>query len=328
MPGTTKTGQSDNADSLSRLVGNTPMAALRYRYREGDVQEILVKCEQYNLTNSIKDRVVLYALQKARQDRRLKNGDLIIDACRGHSGISLAAIGRAFGHRVKVVMPDTTALEIRTAVRSYGAELQLVAVAEEGFEACIKTAEAMRFHDGVFTPRQTAPPCDIEAHDRTTGREIGHYLLLERITPDAFVAGVGTGSTLMGVGKYLAAMYPDVAIRPVWAIEGGNHRINGFSNVSKTFPGMGKWIEIHDGDAILMAQKIAATVKLPVGFSSGANFLGAIKAQQELGGGSTVITIFPDGSRHYPSLSHPEEIKAGYLSPEVEIVGYKVLNKV
>jgi len=328
MPETFKTGAGTQTDNLWKMIGSTPLIAIRYTYRGSEERELLVKCEQYNLTHSIKDRVVLYTLQRAKYEGQLKPGDLIADACSGNSGISLAAIGRALGHRVKIIMPDCTGMETRAAVKGHGAELLLIGAADGGFEACVKTAEAMSFHDGVFLPRKLTIACNVEAHERTTGREIGHYLLLERIKPDAFVAGVGTGGTLLGVGKYLTAMYPDVALYPVWAVEGNEHRISGYCQVEKAVHNMKNWVEISDGDAILMAQKLARSAGLPVGISSGANFLGAVKVQQQAGGKNVVLTIFPDHGNNYPALLQTESIKDGYLSQEIELLGYKVLEKV
>lgn len=323
MPDIFKHGPGAYGADLSKLVGNTPLIALRYRYRGGEVQELLVKCEQYNLTQSIKDRVILYTLERARSEGKLRAGDQIIDACCGHSGISLAAIGRALGHPVKIVMPDHTGMELRAAIRAYGAELQLACL-----ESYIKIAEAMAFHDGVFVPRRLAAACQVETHERTTGREIGHYLLLERIKPAAVVAGIGTGSTLLGIGKYLTAMYPDVTLHPVWAAAGEAHRISGFCEDTQSVPGICKWIGINGGDAVLMAKKLGGSAGLPVGISSGANFLGAVKVQQELGSDKVVITVFPDGSKYYPALSDTEAVKEGYMSPDIELMGYKVLDKV
>src|ERR1700744_3086069 len=120
MPETFKSAQTDG---LSKLVGNTPLAAIRYSYRGGEPMEILVKCEQYNLTGSIKDRVALYVLQKAKQERLLKPGDIILQAADSHIGISIAAIGRAMGHGVKLLVPHDASPELRALIKSYGAEI-------------------------------------------------------------------------------------------------------------------------------------------------------------------------------------------------------------
>src|SRR6201996_5199560 len=194
--------------NLWRLVGNTPFVAITYRYREGEPQEVFVKCEQYNLTHSIKDRMALYILDKACEQGRIKPGDLIVEATSGNTGIAFAAIGKALGNRVKIIMPDWMSMERRAIIKHYGAEIQLVSKEEGGFLGSIKIAEATAHLDGVFLPRQFENAYNVEAHEKTTGREIGHSLLLEQIRPAAFVAGVGTGGTVMGVGKYLRSIFP------------------------------------------------------------------------------------------------------------------------
>src|SRR5476649_1562229 len=111
---------------LWKLIGNTDMIALTYRYQDGPEQEVLVKCEQYNMTGSVKDRMALYILQKAKEQNLIKPGDTIVEATSGNTGIAFAAIGKALGHRVKIIMPDWMSLERRAILKSYGAELELV----------------------------------------------------------------------------------------------------------------------------------------------------------------------------------------------------------
>jgi cysteine synthase A len=343
MPETFKTGSSPQTDNLWKLIGNTEMIALTYRYRGGPEQEILVKCEQYNLTGSIKDRMALYILQKAREQQKIRPGDLIVEATSGNTGIAFAAIGKALGYRVRIIMPDWMSLERRAIIKSYGAEIQLVSAAEGGFKGAIQIAEAMSHYDGVFLPRQFENLYNVEAHEHTTGREIGHLLLLERIKPDAFIAGVGTGGTVMGVGNYLRKLFPDVKIHPLEPAESptltttykcGSHRIQGISD--EFIPDildlgvLDKIVQVNDGDAILMAQKISSELGLGVGISSGANLVGAIKLQRQSSKSKAVITIFPDDNKKYVStdLFKDEPVRENYFSPDVKLVGYKVLNKV
>jgi cysteine synthase A len=267
-------------DSLWRLIGNTPMIQLLYRIGGGKPRKILVKCEQYNLTHSIKDRMALYILQKATEQGKLNPGDLIIEATSGNTGISMAAIGRALGHPVKIIMPDWMSLERKALIRNYGAEVLSVSRSEGGFLGSIEIAEILGKEPGVFLPRQFENLYNVEAHEKTTGREIGHYLLLERLQPGAFIAGVGTGGTVMGVGKYLRTIFPQIRIHPLEPAE-RNHRVQGISDdfipdIVK-LDELDKMIRVHDGDAILMAQMLSSQLGLGVGISSGANLLGAIK---------------------------------------------------
>ncbi|WP_448698228.1 PLP-dependent cysteine synthase family protein [Mucilaginibacter sp. AW1-3] len=342
MLNTQKPEYHQKTTNLWKLVGNTPMVAIRYRYQGGPEQQVFAKCEHFNLTGSIKDRMALYILEKAYEQGRICPNDTIVEATSGNTGISLAAIGRALGHRVKILMPDWMSLERYDLIKSYGAEVQLVSKDQGGFVGSIQMAEAMGHYDGVFLPRQFENPYNVEAHERTTGREIGYHLLLKKIRPDAFVAGVGTGGTVMGVGKYLKMLYPDIHIHPLEPAESptlstgykvGSHRIQGISD--EFIPGIVKLdqldsvVRVSDGDAILMAQKLGSELQLGVGISSGANLLGAIKLQQESGSGSVVITVFPDSNKKYLStdLFKAEPPRAHHLSGLVELTGYEVLDK-
>lgn len=343
MPDAFKFGAGAQTDNLWKMIGNTEMIAVSYRYQGGPEQQLLVKCEQYNLTGSIKDRTALYILQKAQEQRKIKAGDLIVEATSGNTGIAFAAIGKALGYRVRIIMPDWMSLERRAIIKTYGAEIQLISAAEGGFTGAIKATEDLSRYDGVFLPRQFENLYNIEAHEHTTGREIGHLLLLEEIRPQAFVAGAGTGGTVMGVGKYLRKLFPDIKIHPLEPAESpvltakvkrGNHRIQGVSDEFipdiLDLAALDKVVQVNDGDAILMAQKIGRELGMGVGISSGANLLGAIKLQQQNTRYKTVITVFPDDNKKYVStdLFREETVRSHYLSPGVELLRYDVLKKV
>lgn len=297
-------------NELWRLVGHTPMVRIGYRYRGGPELFILAKCEQYNLTGSIKDRMALYILQKAYEQGKIRSGDRIVEATSGNTGISFAAIGRALGHPVKILMPDWLSLERRAIIKSYGAEVQLVSREEGGFLGSIRIAEAMSYLDNVFLPRPFENEYNVEAHENTTAREIDHQLIKAHIRPAAFVAGVGTGGTVMGVGTYLKVGYPAMKIYPVEAAESptlstgtknGSHRVQGICDefiprivdLSK----LDDVVQVNDGDAIIMAQLLGKELGLAVGISSGCNFIGAFKAQQQLGQNNAVVTVFPDSNK-------------------------------
>jgi cysteine synthase A len=342
MPVSAKMGYQEKTANLQKLIGQTPMISVKYRFKGGPEQRVLAKCEHFNLTGSIKDRMALYILQKAYQQEKIKPNDLIVEATSGNSGISFAAIGRALGHRVRILMPDWMSRERRDLITGYGAEIQLVSREQGGFTGSIKMAEAMSHYDDVFLPRQFENQFNVEAHHETTGREIGYQLLLKKMKPDAFIAGVGTGGTVMGVGKYLRILFPRMYVHPLEPAESptltsghkvGSHRIQGISD--EFIPGivkldtLDKVVQVNDGDAILMAQKLGSELQLGVGISSGANLLGAIKVQQALGTDSVVITVFPDSNKKYLStdLFRVETIKPGYLSPGIELISYEVFDK-
>ena len=335
-----KAGNEESVENkfanLWHMVGNTPMLALHYNYA-GSPGKIYVKCEQFNLTGSVKDRMALYILNQAYLQQKIKPGDTIIEATSGNTGISFAAIGKALGHPVKIIMPDWLSKERMDIIKSLGAEIVLISKAQGGFLGSIKLSEQLAEQGNVFLPRQFENTYNAEAHEKTTGKEIWRQMASNGYMPDAFIAGVGTGGTVMGVGNYLRMMNPKVKIHPLEPQESptlttghkvGSHRIQGISD--EFIPSIVKLNELDevvqasDGDAILMAQKLAKQLGLAVGISSGANVIGAIKLQQQLKTDAVVVTIFADSNKKYLStdLVKDEPVKDHYLSPNVELVKY------
>ncbi|WP_019947480.1 PLP-dependent cysteine synthase family protein [Hymenobacter aerophilus] len=324
------------------LVGNTPMLALRYRF-EGREGTIYVKCEHYNLTGSLKDRMALYVLQEAYRTGRLRPHDVLVEATSGNTGIAFAALGRALGHQVRILIPDWLSQERIGIIRSLGADITLVSKAEGGFLGSIKLAEEMAAQDdAVFLPQQFENRANAEAHARTTGPEIWHQLASLGLRPDAFVAGVGTGGTVMGTGQYLREQNPNIRVHPLEPAESptlttgykvGSHRIQGISD--EFIPALVQLSELdavvqaHDGDAILMAQQLSTALGLAVGISSGANVIGAIRLHQELGPGSVVVTLLCDSNKKYLStdLLRNEPVRPGYLTPQVELLSYQPIGR-
>src|SRR6185436_8011819 len=193
-------GLADRCRQLKHMVGNTPLLAVRFRFR-GTERVIYAKAEHMNLTGSIKDRMALHILKKAYQTGHLQPGDTIAEATSGNTGISFAAIGRALGHKVVVFMPDWMSEEREVLIKSLGAKVVRVRKDEGGFLGSIRMAEELALHKpNVFLPAQFANEANVEAHEKTTGPEIWWQLYYHSIRPDAFVAGVGTGGTIMGAG--------------------------------------------------------------------------------------------------------------------------------
>ena len=328
--------------SLARMIGNTPMLAIELTWR-GERRVIHAKAEHFNVTGSIKDRMALHIVRRAYADGRIAPGDTIAEATSGNTGIALAAVGRALGHPVTLFMPDWMSRERVDLIRAMGATIVPVTRAQGGFMGSIRMAEAFaEAEPGVFLPRQFANAANVQAHELTTGPEIWLQLRGERREPDAFVAGVGTGGTVMGVGRYLRRMKPGVRIYPLEPAESptlstgrrvGQHRIQGISD--EFIPEIVRLDEldavvaVSDGDAILMAQKLAATLGLAVGISSGANFVGALVVQSQLGADAVVATVFPDSSAKYLStdLMREEPVRDGYVTPEVELTGFTSYNR-
>jgi cysteine synthase len=328
---------------LRHMIGNTPLLAVRLLFR-GKERVIYAKAENINLTGSIKDRMAFYILQKAYQEGHIEPGDTIAEATSGNTGISFAAIGRALGHQVVIFMPDWMSEERVALIKSLGARIVPVRRDQGGFLGSIRmTEELAQLEPHVFLPAQFANEANVEAHEKTTGPEIWWQLFFNSITPDAFVAGVGTGGTIMGAGKFLRARNPAIKLHPLQPVESptlstgrkvGHHRIQGISDEFippiLQLEGLDPVVSVHDGDAILMAQKLAARLGLAVGISSGANFLGALMVQNELGGDAVVTTVLPDDNKKYLStdLLRDEPVKNDYLSPEIELLSYQAFKRV
>jgi len=328
--------------SLHRLVGNTPLLAVDFTYR-GEPRVIYAKYESLNLTGSIKDRMALHILEQAYRDGVIGPGDPIAEATSGNTGISFSAIGRALGHPVTIFMPDWMSAERMALIASFGASIVPVSRAEGGFLGSIRLSEAFAARDPrVFLPCQFSNAANVQAHVETTGPEIWIQLAQAGLEPDAFVAGVGTGGTVMGVGRYLRARKRSVRVHPLEPAESptlstghkvGQHRIQGISDeFIPPIVALGELdsvVAAHDGDAILIAQQLAQH-GLAVGISSGANFLGALQVQNALGPHAVVVTVFADSNKKYLStdLLRPEPVRDGYLSPGVEVDGYRALSRV
>lgn len=325
-------------EKINKLIGNTPIIEIKYRF-QGKESIIYTKYECYNFTGSIKDRMAFYILKEAFKQGELKKGDTIVEATSGNTGISLSAIGSAIGCEVIIIMPDWMSLERKQIIESYGAKVITVSKEEGGFLRSVELSKEMAENNPkVFLPCQFSNINNVKAH-QATGTELYEQMQTRGLTPDAFVAGVGTGGTVIGVGKTLRSFNPNVKIHPLEPAESptlstgyktGSHRIQGISDeFIPDIMKMGEYDEIiqaSDGDAIIMAQKLAKTLGFGVGISSGANFVGAIKLQQKYGKDSVVTTVFPDCNKKYLStnLMEQEPVKAEYLAPEVELVNFEI----
>lgn len=324
---------------LSQLIGNTPLAVIEYRYK-GKVRTIYAKLEQYNFTGSIKDRMALNILRKAYRRKQITQGDIIVEATSGNAGIALAGIGTALGHEVIIYMPDWLSPERVSLIKSFGAQVRLVSREGGGFQTCIANAEEDAKRGGVFLSRQFENEDNVEAHFLSTGPEIFVQMQSLGIIPDAFVAGVGTGGTIMGCGKFLRHVYPKIKIHPLepsnsptltTGYKVGKHRLQGISD--EFIPEIVKLsqldyvVNVDDGDSIIIAQQLSRVLGLSVGISSGANFLGAVKLQNEMGDKSAVVTVFADCNKKYFSTDYlnTEPIKPDFLSNHVELLNFSIV---
>lgn len=327
---------------LSSLVGNTPILAIRFKYK-GQVRTIFAKSENLNMTGSIKDRMAYYILKNAYLNNHIKPGDRIIEATSGNTGIAFAAFGRALGHPVTIFMPDWMSQERINLIKSLGADILLISKEEGGFLGSIaKSEELAKQNPDSFLPCQFSNKDNIEAHYYTTAPELWWQMKMRNFKINAFIAGVGTGGTIMGVGKYLKQQDESIKVYPLepsnsptltTGFKVGKHRIQGISD--EFIPSivelnkLDEVVSIDDGDAIIMAQKLAY-MGMAVGISSGANFLGALKVQNQLGQDKVVVTVFPDDNKKYLStdLGRVEPTKDDFLSKDVELIDFRSFKRV
>ncbi len=290
------------------------------------------------MTGSIKDRMALHILRKAYAGGQIHPGETIAEATSGNTGISFAAIGsRArpsrFHLHARLDEPRAQGSHSQLRRRPSSRSPRSKAASSAAF-AWQKSLPPVR--PGVFLPRQFSNAANVEAHETTTGPEISAQLGSAGLRPDAFVAGVGTGGTVMGAGRFLRCKNPHIRIHPVEPAESptlstgckiGTHRIQGISDefipAIMDLSSLDEVIDVSDGDSILMAQKLAAKLGLAVGVSSGCNFLAAVKVQEQLGSDAIVVTVFPDDNKKYLStdLLREEPCKPGYLTPAIELLG-------
>ena len=267
--------------------------------------KIFVKVEKSNPAGSIKDRAALYMIRGAIKDGSLREDMEIVEPTSGNTGIAIAMIGRALGYKVNIVMPASMSIERRNLIASFGANLILTG--EGGMQAALDKAKELVATGNYFMPNQFENKYNALAHEETTGPEIYRYL--RDIT--GFVAGIGTGGTVTGVGRFLKSK--DEKIK-VWGLEpdesplltrgqAGTHKIQGIG--ANFVPGvldtkiLDKTITIKSDEAIEMARRLSREEGLLVGISAGANVVGALKMQEELGG--NIVTVAPDTAERYMS---------------------------
>ena len=329
--------------SMESMIGNTPLLAVDYEIR-GRRRTIYAKSEQMNFTGSIKDRMALHILRQAYAQGGIRPGDTIVEATSGNTGISFAALGRALGHPVTIFMPNWMSRERMDLIHSLGANIVPVTKAQGGFLGSIRMAEEMaQQRNDVFLPRQFSNTANVEAHEQTTGPELYWQLSSANLIADAFVAGVGTGGTVMGVGRFLKKISPATRIYPMEPAESptlstgckvGQHRIQGISD--EFVPAILKLerlepvVDVCDGDSILMAQRLASDLGLAVGISSGANFLAAVKVQDALDDDAVVATVFADDNKKYLStdLLRDEPVRSHYISPDITLTAFRAVARV
>lgn len=325
---------SSTLDSFARLapmIGNTPLLEIACTFR-GRCLRIFAKAEAYNLTGSIKDRIALYILEKAYETGAIAPGDTIAEATSGNTGISFAAVGAALGHPVVIFMPDWMSQERVAMMESYGAQVRLVSKEEGGFLGSIAMSEELAKKGHVFLPHQFSNPDNSAAHYQTTGAEILRQLKDLSLSPDGFVAGVGTGGTVMGIATRLKKEHPSCkgfALEPLnsptlsTGYKVGKHRIQGISDDFipdlLDLTQLDGVVSVDDGDAIIAAQMLSRKLGIGVGVSSGANLIGAIIASEKCGEDSVIVTVFADDNKKYLSTDYAktEPMKESFYTKDL-----------
>lgn len=319
---------------MNGLIGNTPMIKIKYQY-QGKQYEIYTKLEYYNLTGSIKDRMADYILKEAYQNGSLKEGMPIIEATSGNTGISFSALGSKYNNPVYIFMPDWCSVERKKLMESFGATVFLVSKEDGGFQECIKRADELSLKLQGFRPNQFSNPDNMMAHIKSTALEI------IKSVPDvsAFVSGIGTGGTLMGIGKVLKEKNSHIKIialepKQMALLSGStnlqNHQIEGIGDdfipelVDQTY--LDEVLMIDDQDAINMARLLGKKLGLGVGISSGANFLAASLYQTNHN--CKIVTVFPDDNKKYLSTNLVKEIDFDetLFSNQLQLLDYEIVS--
>lgn len=298
--------------SADQLVGKTPLLELTHIEKKyGLKAKILAKLEYFNPAGSVKDRIAKAMIDNAEKSGKLKEGSVIIEPTSGNTGIGLAAVAAARGYRIIIVMPETMSVERRQLMKAYGAELVLTEGAK-GMKGAIAKADELRKEiPNSFIPGQFVNPANPKAHFETTGPEIFEDTDGE---VDIFVAGVGTGGTVTGVGKYLKSKKPQVkvvAVEPASSAvlsgkPSGAHKIQGIGagfvpDVLDTDV-YDEILPVENEDAFAFGKEIGRSEGVLVGISSGAALYAAVElAKREENAGKTIVALLPDTGDRYLS---------------------------
>lgn len=301
------------AANINALIGNTPLVQLN-QLTQGLPARVAVKLEFFNPAGSVKDRIAIAMVENAEKTGKIKAGSTIVEATSGNTGIGLAMVCAAKGYKLAIVMPESMSKERRMLLRAYGAELILTPAAEGMSGAIAKAEELVKNHPGThFMPRQFDNPANPEIHRQTTAEEIW------RDTDgkvDIFLAGVGTGGTLTGVGEVLKARNPNVQIYAVEpanspVLSGGEKGAHAIQGLGAGFvPSIlntsvyGSVITVTNEDALATARALAEKEGILAGISSGAAAWAALElAKKPENAGKLIVTVLPDFGERYLSTA-------------------------
>lgn len=315
---------------LKLWVGNTPAVRLFCSMNEQEVI-ILAKYEAWNFTGSVKDRMALQILEAAYTVGNIKPGDTIVEATSGNTGIAFAAMGALLGHPVHIYMPSWLSEERKCLLRFYGASLFEITEKQGGFLKCIELAAKKSKKNGYFGPKQFESPWNIMAHTQGTAPELENALKINKLGDlDVFIAGMGTGGTIMGFHHYFSEKKGGFKAYPILPDKNkdGKHRIEGIGDsfIPKIvdLEALSPILRVKDSDAINISRQINK-LGLSVGISSGANVFGAILKASNISPESNVATILCDGNKKYLSTDlcsqTPEE-----LSHNIKVLDFEIFS--
>lgn len=295
--------------SILDTIGETPIVKLKNMTTD-EMAQIYVKLESFNPGGSVKDRIALRMIEDAEKSGKLKPGMMIIEPTSGNTGIGLAMVGAAKGYPVTLVMPETMSIERRKLMQAYGANLVLTPGAD-GMKGAIAEANRLAEEKDGFVPAQFDNPANPKVHEETTAKEIVNAF--EKNGLDAFVAGVGTGGTITGVGNELKRMYSNIKIYAVEpeespVLEGGQSGPHKIQGIGAGFVPSILNINIYDevlpvksNDAMETAREIAKKEGILVGISSGAALFAAIEMAKKMTSDQKVLVLLPDNGERYLS---------------------------
>lgn len=297
------------ANNIAELIGETPLVRVN-KLVGADDAELLLKLEFFNPASSVKDRIAISMIEEAEKEGKLKPGDTILEPTSGNTGIGLAMVAAAKGYRALLVMPETMSIERRNLLRAYGAELVLTPGSEAIGGSIRKAEEIAKEHPEYFVPQQFKNPANVKAHRETTAKEVlkqtdGHL--------DAFVAGIGTGGTITGVGEVIKEKLPSVKVVGVEpsaspVLSGGKpgpHKIQGIG--TGFVPDIlntdiyDQIITVDNEEAYHWSRRMAREEGILIGISSGAAVAAAVQVAKQLGKGKRVVAIIPDNGERYLS---------------------------
>ena len=298
-------------NNINEAIGHTPLVKLN-RLTDDNMADVYVKLEFMNPGSSVKDRIALAMIEAAEEAGKLTKDTTIVEPTSGNTGIGLAMVAASKGYKAVLVMPDTMSKERRNLLKAYGAELVLTPGAD-GMKGAIKKANELAEKDGYFMPQQFENPANPKIHENTTGRELVEQAKSAGFTIDAFIAGVGTGGTVTGVGHVLKENNPNTKVyalepsdSPVLSGgESGPHKLEGLGAGfvpdtldTEVYDGI---VKVENETAFEYARKLAKEEGILGGISSGAAVYAALEEAKKLGKGKTVVTVLPSNGERYLS---------------------------